>query len=345
MSSIKKNHPINIVITVVSILILGAGLVFFILYLLRNQKYEETNDAQIEAYINPVSARAGGYIKEVRFREHQEVKKGDTLVVLDDREYKIRLLEAQVAVEDAKAQISLLEAGIVASQTGTLINKDQINSAKSRLWQQELDIKRYKNLIKEEAATGQEYEKVKSQYDVALSEYDATQNNLKTSLSRIEELKVRRILLQAGLKSKEAQLDYALVNLSYTVITAPSNGTMGRKTILEGQQIQPGQSLVSIVNEKEKWVTANFKETQVTGMYVGQTVEVLVDAIPGKVFKAEIEAIAASTGGKFSLLPADNSTGNFVKIVQRVPVKIRFMESDLDAVKAGMSVQVAVKKK
>jgi membrane fusion protein (multidrug efflux system) len=119
---------------------------------------------------------------------------------------------------------------------------------------------------------------------------------------------------------------------------------MGRKTILEGQQIQPGQPLVSIVNEKEKWVTANFKETQVNGMYVGQQVDIQVDAIDDKIYKGRIEAISASTGAKFSILPPDNATGNFVKIIQRVPVKIKFTSTDIDPVKAGMNVLVSVKK-
>ncbi|WP_442587107.1 HlyD family secretion protein [Pedobacter sp. AW31-3R] len=340
----QKVHPVNVLITVLSVVVIFAGLIFLIQYLIRDQQFEETNDAQIEAFINPVSARVGGFIREVRFQEHEPVKRGDTLLILDDREYKIKLLEAEAAIQDAKGQLTVLEAGITAAEAGIFINRDQINAARSRLWQQEQDIKRYKNLIKEEAATGQEFERVKSQFDIATSDYNATLNNLKANLSKIEELKSRRELLAAGLKSKEAQLDFALVNLSYTVITAPSNGAMGRKTILEGQQIQPGQPLVSIVNEREKWVTANFKETQVTGMYVGQAVEVRVDAIPDRIFTAKIEAIAASTGGKFSLLPADNSTGNFVKIVQRVPVKIKFSNTDLTLVKAGMNVQVAVKK-
>jgi membrane fusion protein (multidrug efflux system) len=119
---------------------------------------------------------------------------------------------------------------------------------------------------------------------------------------------------------------------------------MGRKTIMEGQQIQAGQPLVSIVNEKDKWVTANFKETQISGMFVGQAVDIRVDAIPGKVFHGQIAAISASTGAQFSLLPPDNATGNFVKIVQRFPVRIRFNNSDTGPIRAGMNVSVAVKK-
>jgi membrane fusion protein (multidrug efflux system) len=280
----------------------------------------------------------------VRFNEHQVARAGDTLVVLDDREYRQKVAEAEAAVEDSKAQLIVLEAGIASAQTATLVNKDQINGAKARLVLQQADIKRYKNLIKEEAITGSDLESVQSRYDVSLSDYSASQNNLKTSYAKITELKSRKALLTADLKRKKAELELARINLEYTIIRAPYTGRMGRKSILEGQQIQPGQPLVSIVNEKEKWVTANFKETQVTGMYVGQQVDIQVDAIDDKIYKGRIEAISASTGAKFSILPPDNATGNFVKIIQRVPVKIKFTSTDIDPVKAGMNVLVSVKK-
>jgi membrane fusion protein (multidrug efflux system) len=341
----KKFHPGNIFLGAVALLVVIGGIWYFTVYFLRDKKFVETNDAQVESYINPVSARTGGYIKKVLFEEHQEVKAGDTLVILDDRENKERVIQAEAAVEDSRAQLQVLEAGIASAQTATLVNKDQIDGAKARLVLQQADIKRFKNLIKEEAITGADLEGVQSRYDVSVSDYSAAQNNLKTSYSKIVELKSRRALLAADLKKKTADLELARLNLGYTCIIAPYAGRMGKKTILEGQQIQPGQPLVSIVNEKNKWVTANFKETQVYGMYVGQPVEIRVDAIDDKVYQGVVEAISASTGAKFSLLPPDNSTGNFVKIVQRVPVKIRFTTTDISPVKAGMNALVSVKKK
>lgn len=341
----KKRHPGNLILSVVALIVVVVAVAYFINYFLRGAGYLETNDAQVESYINPVSARVGGFIKTVRFDEHQLVKAGDTLVVLDDREYRQRVNEAEAAVDDTHAQLGVLLASIASAQTNTLVNKDQIAGAKARLILQQKDIKRYKKLIKEEAITGADLEAVQSRYDVSVSDYDASQNNLKTSYAKITELQSRKALLAADLKRKNAQLELARINLEYTVVTAPYTGRLGRKTILEGQQIQPGQPLVSIVNEKDKWVTANFKETQVTGMYVGQPVQIRVDAIDDKVYKGEIEAISASTGAKFSLLPPDNATGNFVKIIQRIPVKIRFIDTDIVAVKAGMNVLVSVKKK
>jgi membrane fusion protein (multidrug efflux system) len=341
----QKIHPGNIVITIIAIMVVLAGVYYFIQYWGFSRHYEETNDAQVESYINPVSARAGGYIEQVKFEEHQLVKRGDTLVILDDREYKAQLESAEATIEDAQAQLTVLTAGIRSSELGTDVNKDQIKGAEAKYVQQQQDIRRYKNLVKEEAATGSDLEQVQARYDVAASDYSAAQNSLKTNQARVAEMKTHFALLKADIKRKQAALELARLNLSYTIIRAPYSGRLGRKNILEGQQIQPGQPLVSIINENRKWITANYKETQVEGMYIGQPVDIRVDAINGKVFKGRIEAIAGSTGSRFSLLPPDNSTGNFVKIIQRVPVKIVFEDKDTDQFIPGMNVTVAVKKK
>lgn len=341
----RKIHPGNIVITVIAGIIILAGAIWFIRYWRYSAQYEETNDAQVESYINPVSARAGGYIQRVCFNEHQLVKQGDTLVILDDREYRAQLKVAEAAMEDAGSQLTVLAASIHSAETGTRVNEDQIKGAQARYVQQQQDINRYTNLVKEEAATGAELEQIKARYDVAESDYSAAQNSLKTNIARIAELKTHFALLQADIKRKQAALELARLNISYTVIRAPYAGRLGRKNIMEGQQIQPGQPLVSIINEGEKWITANYKETQVDGMYVGQPVEIRIDAIAGRVFNGKIAAIAGSTGARFSLLPPDNSTGNFVKIIQRVPVKIEFLGKDAESVLPGMNVIVAVKKR
>lgn len=344
MKNKDKPHPGNIILTVIAgVTILGA-FVCFILYLIYNSKYEETNDAQIEAYINPISARVGGYIEKVMFEEHQLVKGGDTIVTIYNSEYLARVQEAQAAVQDARAQLTVLGAGIRSAEAGTLVNQNQISGANARFGQQQQEIRRYEKLLQEEAVTGSDYELVKSRFEVAESDLEASKNNLKVSNAKIDELRSRTAVLEADLQRKLAILELAKINLSYTVITAPYSGRMGRKTIMEGQQIQPGQPLVLIVNEDKKWVTANFKETQVSKMYVGQPVNISVDAIDGKVYTGEIEAIAGSTGSKISVLPQDNSTGNFVKIIQRIPVKIKFT-SDISGVKAGMNATVAVKRK
>jgi membrane fusion protein (multidrug efflux system) len=343
----KKKKPAGFMsrlTVIVAVLVIVVALFYFIRYLVYQGNYEETNDAQVESFINPVSARAGGFIKEVLFDQHQKVKQGDTLVILDDREYIQKVKEAESMLEDTKAQLQILDASIRSAQSATLINKDQINAAKARLWQQEQDVKRFKNLLSNEAVTLSDYELVQTKYDVSQSDYSAAINSLKTNDSKVRELQARSSSIFAARKRAEALLDLARINLSYTVITSPYSGYTGRKNILEGQQVQAGQPLVSVVNTNDKWVIANFKETQVHGMYVGQPVQIEADAITGKIYQGKIEAISASTGSKFSLLPADNSTGNFVKIIQRVPVKIVFDERDMAELKAGMNVKITVKK-
>lgn len=338
----KTKNLSNSIMTVVALTIgLGAAC-WLTCYLVQASNQEQTNDAQVESYINPVSARASGYITKVLFEEHQQVKVGDTLVILDSREYASKVREAEALMEDAYAQIKVLDAQIRVAASSIAVSKNQIASAKARLWQQQQDNERYGKLLRDEAVTGQEYEQVKTRYDVAQSDYAATENALLSSRAKVEELKSRRALLNADIKRKEALLELSRINLSYTVITSPYNGRTGRKQILEGQQVQVGQPLVSIVSENEKWVTANFKETQISGMYVGQPVAISVDALPGVTYKGTIAAIAASTGSRFSLLPTDNSTGNFVKVIQRVPVKILFDDKDIDGVKPGMNVTVSV---
>ncbi len=340
----KRTGFINKLTKGTAILVVVIALIYFVRYLVYAGDYEDTNNAQVESFINPVSARAGGFIKEVLFDEHQKVKQGDTLVILDNREYIQKVKEAESMLEDTRAQQEILDASIKSVQTATLVNRDQINSAKARLWQQEQEVKRFRNLLNDEAVTLSDFEQVQTRYDVSKSDYSAAINGLKTGDSKVRELQARYNSLFAARKRAEALLDLARLNLSYTVITSPYSGYTGRKTILEGQQVQAGQPLVSVVNTNDKWVIANFKETQVHGMYVGQPVRIEADAIPGKTFQGKIEAISASTGSKFSLLPADNSTGNFVKIIQRVPVKIIFNEREVEELKAGMNVKITVKK-
>ena len=252
--------------------------------------------------------------------------------------------QAEAALEDARARLVVLSAEVNTASTGTYTNHDMIDAAKARFIEKKEDLKRYTNLLEEEAATHQEYEQVKAKYDVAMSEYSASRNTLKTTNSKIQELKSNRTLLMAEIKQKEALLAFAKINLAYTIITAPYSGRLGRKTVQEGQQIQTGQSIVPIIDEDSKWVTANFKETQIEGMHAGQAVEIAIDGFSDKKYSGTVEAIAGSTGSKFSLLPADNSTGNFIKITQRIPVKIKFSDSDLSYIKAGMNVIVSVKK-
>jgi membrane fusion protein (multidrug efflux system) len=205
---------------------------------------------------------------------------------------------------------------------------------------------RYKNLLAQGAVTKQQYDNVKTEYDASKVRYELL-NREKQSTALVKQEQTQRLgQNNAGIKLAEAALGLAKLNLSYTVITAPCDGTTGRKNIQEGMLIQPGQALVDLVDENDKWVVANYKETQTANIQIGKVVNVEVDAIPDVVFKGTVESISQATGASFSLFQQDNSSGNFVKVEQRIPVRIKFSKDNrpenLKRLRAGMNVECEV---
>lgn len=329
-------------------LLLAAGLgCWGVWYCLRLMRYEETNDAQVEAYINPVSARVSGYIHQIRFEENQTVKTGDTLVIIDDRDYRAQANEAVAALENARAQTTLLDGRINTLKNEAAVSAARIDAAKVRMEHQQQEYKRYTNLLAEESTTRQHFDNVKAALDIATSEYQAALRDHQSALARIEETSRQSVTVAAEIKRREAVADQHQLSVGYTVIRAPYNGRVGRKNIQEGQLIQAGQPLTFISNdETPKWIVANFKETQVQKFRTGQPVNITVDAFPGETFRGEIISLSPATGSRYSLLPPDNATGNFVKIIQRIPVRIRILEtpSVLSRLVAGMNANVSVSK-
>lgn len=310
-------------------------------------KYEVTEDAQIEEYINPVTSRVGGYIREIRYEENQPVKRGDTLLIIDNREYQLEQEEAEAALLNAKAQIGVLQSSVQTTSKNAAVNEGRIAAAKAKLWHQEQEFARYEKLLQVEAVTQQQFENVKTALEVAKAEYKSVQDTYQASLSKVNDIEVQREVALAEIKRREAVVDRSRLDVSYTVITAPYDGKMGRKTIQNGQMIQAGQTLAYIVDQREgKWVIANFKETQIRHMHTGQLVDIEADALPGEHFNGRIVSLSPATGSRFSLLPPDNSTGNFVKITQRIPVRILLTDakSKIDYLRAGMNAIVVVKK-
>lgn len=322
-------------------------LVWGVSSLINIYQYEETNDAQVEEYINPITARVSGFIREVKYDENQEVKKGDTLLIIDNQEYQLQQQEAEAGLENGRSQIHVLESGVQTATNLAQVNNVQIASAKAKLLKQQQDYDRYKKLVDAESATQQQLETVKSLLDVAKAEYQAALNNYQASLSKVNDNKSMISPVLSEIKRRELVLQRNKLDVSYTVIRAPYDGKMGRRTIQPGQQIQVGQTLAFIVDrESGKWVIANFKETQLRYMHLGEKVEVTTDAYPDKKFTGSIVSLSAATGARFSLLPPDNATGNFVKIVQRIPVKIKLTDSSssLNLLSAGMNADVRVRK-
>lgn len=344
---LRRQRTRQIVASIFGIIILVCGIVKISMIFLDYKDTETSNDAQIEQYISPVNLRASGYIKKVCFTEHQDVKKGDTLLILDDREYRIRVMEAEAALKDALAGASTIGQSLQTSEASASVYESSIAEVKIRLAKLEKDRVRYKNLLDRNAATPIQLEQIETEYEATKQKLDGLVCQQKAAKSSVSEVSTRRRSSEAAIERARAALEMARLNLSYTVVVAPCDGKLGRRTVEDGQYVSAGQTLTYILPNTQKWVIANYKETQVESLHVGQEVTLTVDAMGGREFKGHITTISGATGSKFSLVPTDNSAGNFVKIRQRVPVRIDFTDlskTDNEKLAAGMMVVVKAKK-
>jgi membrane fusion protein (multidrug efflux system) len=310
-------------------------------------RYEETNDAQVEAYINPINSKVGGYIQRIRYEENQPVQAGDTLVVLDDRDQQVLVAEAEAALANALAQVQVQANTVQTAQRTAQVSQAQIGAAGARLRAQDQDYARYQKLLADEAVTRQQFERVEMAHAVARSDYQALAGGYGTSLAKVAESRGQAPVLQAEIRRRQALLRRARLERSYTVVRAPYAGTMGRRTIQDGQLIQAGQPLATIVNQAAgKWITANFKETQLRHLHVGQPVQITTDAYPDQTFGGRVASLSPATGARYSLLPPDNATGNFIKVIQRLPVRVQLTDGGAKTalLAAGMNATVTVVK-
>lgn len=345
---LKRRKRRNIILNTVCLLIASSGLLWTVNYFWKYISYEITNDAFVDQYISPVNIRVAGYIQDVRFREHQFVHKGDTLVVLDNREYLIRQKEAKASLMDAQGSKDVLHSNIETSETRIAEQDASLNEAKARLWKAEQDFHRYERLLKEESVPEQQYDQAKADYEAARARYDALLKQKDAARSQYTETNKRKVNARAAILRAKAALDMANLNLSYTVVTAPYDGYMGRRTLEPGQYVSAGQTLSYLVRQSDKWITANYRETQISNIYIGQPVRIKVDGVPNKVFHGHVTAISEATGSKYSLVPTDNSAGNFVKVQQRIPVRIDFdnvTPEDMAQLRAGMMVETEALKR
>ncbi len=345
---LKRLRIRNITLNTVCILLALAGISWTINYFWKYVHYEITNDAVVDQYIAPLNIRASGYIKEVRFTEHQPVHAGDTLLILDNREYLIKVKDAEAALMDAKGAKDVLSSGIQTSQVNVAIQEANIAETKAKLWQQEQDYRRYANLLAEESVSQQQYEQVKTAYEATQARYQALLQQKEAAKSQYSETSKKSTGIEANILRKEADLDMAKLNLSYTIVTAPYNGYIGRRTLEPGQFVQAGQTISHLVRGNDKWITANYKETQISHIYIGQKVRIKVDAFRGHIFHGTVTAISEATDSKYALVPTDNSAGNFVKVQQRIPVRIELDDAtpeEMKSLRAGMMVETEALKR
>ena len=349
------------IVNAVILTLIGVGLYYTIRAFRGVDNGRYTNAAQVEAFINPVNTRVSAYIKDIRFNEHQQVKAGDTLIILDDREIQTQVGQAEAALMAANAARNSTSASVrTASNNVNTVGMNaesaraNIQAAKARLWNAEQNYKRYQNLLQDEAVTRQQFDQVKSDYEAQraqleaqISQYQSVINSQASSRLQVNEVESKIGLNDAEIKRAQNALDMAKLNLSYTVITAPHDGVMGRRTVNVGQLLSPGQQVATIVDNRNMWVTANYREKQMENVKIGGLAEISVDALGGKVFEGKVTAISGATGAKYSNIPVDNSTGNFVKVQQRIPVRIEFTNKnkpeDLRELRAGMNVGVTLK--
>lgn len=307
---------------------------------------EFTENAQVKQHIVPVNSRVQGYIKEVRFDEYSKVSKGDTLLIIEDAEYRYMVAQAEANLANARTGKDAMHNVISTTSSNLSVTEASIEEARIVFENAERNYNRFDALYKQNAVTKQQYDDMHTVYLSAKARYEMLKRQKESVQAVSREQNTRLGQNEAGIKLAEAALELARLNLSYTVILAPCDGVTGRKEIQVGQLIQPGQTIVDVVYSEDKWVVANYKETQTANINVGQKVEIEIDAVPDHKFKGVVRSISRATGASFSLMPQDNSSGNFVKIEQRIPVRIDFTEDNdadaLERVSAGMNVECKV---
>lgn len=304
---------------------------------------EFTDNAQVERQIVPVNSRVQGYIREIRFKEYQPVKKGDTLVIIDDADLRLQVARARADYQNALAGRSVADRSVGVASANVAVSDASIAEAKVLMENAAIDLERYRKLLDKDAVTRQQFDAVETDYKAKKARYEMHARQRSASSSVVDESRQRIAQNDAGIELAKALLETAELNLSYTVITAPCDGFASRKEIQIGQLVQPGQTLLDIVDASDVWITANYKETQLKHIHPGSKVRIKVDAIPDKTFEGKVVSLSSATGAALSILPQDNSAGNFVKVRQRIPVRIELTDvADRNLLRAGMNVECEV---
>lgn len=337
-----RSYIYNAVIT----LLLIAGIVYVVLQFTHFGHVEYTDNARVCQYIAPQNTRVQGFIREIRFEAYQHVNEGDTLVILEDSEYKLRL--AQARSDLARAQQQSKQAGSSVLSAASNVNATQSLREEARVNMENLqrDDYRYEQLLHTGGVSQHQYDQNHTAYLVAKARYEQICHTIDMQQNVADEQGYGRSASEAAVKLAQAAVELAELNLSYCYIIATHSGVVGARDINVGELVNPGQTLVSIVDENQKWVEANYRESQLPHIKDGAEVNIVVDAIPDLKYKGRVERLSDATGSAFSLLPVDNATGNFVKVEQRLTVRIALDENsteDLKKLKAGYSVECEVK--
>lgn len=328
----KKKRVIVPIISAVVLILIGIYLAVHATF------FQSTDDAFVEGHIIQVAPKVAGQIINLYVDDNQEVKENQIIAEIDPKDYQVKLDQAEAKLAEAKAKLGVTEKQVDENSSNVNQTQEELNSAKSKLDFAEKDYQRYAAMYKEGIVSKQEYDNSLNQLTVAQANNKAADEKSKAMKAALESSKARIKSVEAEIQRLEAEVEEASTNLSYTKIYAPEDGTVSSRSVEKGNYVQIGQPLLSIV-PKRVWVVANFKEIQLTNMKPGQRVWIKVDTYPHKRFKGSVQSIQRATGAKASLFPPENAVGSYVKIVQRVPVKIIFEEdiSEYNIV-PGMSV-------
>lgn len=309
-------------------------------------RVEYTDNAQIRRNIIPINSRVQGFIQKVCFDDFQFVHKGDTLVVIERSEYELKVVQARANYQRALMENTAMQTVISTTANNLTVSDANIEELHVRLNQKKTDYLRYEQLYAQKAVTRQQYDNAKADYEAAKAKYDMLVRSKKSTALVKDEQTQRLEQNQTNIDVAKAAQNLAELNLSYTVIVAPCDGVTSRRSIQEGQFIQPGQTLLSLVEYGNVWVIANYKETQTANIREGMPVSIEVDAVPGVEYYGVVESLSNATGAQYSIIPQDNSAGNFVKVEQRIPVKITFTDrnsrENIDLLRSGMNVECEV---
>ena len=305
---------------------------------------QSTDDAYVQSDISLISPKIEGYIKEVQAQDNQPVAAGDVLFVIEDRDFAAKVAQAEAAVATEEAAVDTFDSRLDLQRAMIEQAKAEVAAAEAEKARTERDHQRYKELAASNYASRQQFEKAQADDEKAAAALVQKRAAVEAALGTLRVLRAQRDEEKAKREQARAALKLARIDLERTVIRAPIAGIAGNRAGQVGQYVKPGTQLLSVVPLPRVYVTANFKETQLTRMRVGQTAEISVDAYPDRALKGQVESFAPASGAQFSLLPPDNATGNFTKIVQRVPVRIAVPADALLAglLRPGLSVTVTV---
>jgi membrane fusion protein (multidrug efflux system) len=328
--------------TVVIALVVAVSGFFGVRHFLFVQAHEETDDAQVEGDVSPVLPRVPGYVAQVLVVDNQRVEAGQALVTLDPHELDLRVSSAAAAQRTAEAATRTAEAALANAVAAEAVAKANVVTAQITQAKAAADLVRDSNLFKNSAISASQLADTKAAADEAEARYLASRRQAEAAAAQIVSGRAQVDAAHAQVDQRKTDLEYAQLQRSYATVTAPIAGIVSHKDLEPGQFIQAGQTLLSIAADQGAWIVANFKETQIARMHDGQPVEFTLDSYPGVHFHGRVESIAGATGARFALLPPDNASGNFVKVTQRVPVRIAVDPSNRLVLRPGVSADVTV---